>query len=75
MTEFEYIIEYLDENDVARDADTQCFATHQRLSAWQSMFLATGKVASIGCTPMAWSASWYHIFDGIHNPPGRRESG
>ena len=23
MTEFEYIIEYLDENDVARDADTQ----------------------------------------------------
>jgi hypothetical protein len=29
MTEFEYIIEYLDETGVARDADTQFFATHE----------------------------------------------
>ena len=29
MTEFEYIIEYLDENGVARDADTQFFATQE----------------------------------------------
>jgi hypothetical protein len=29
MTEFEYIIEYLDENGVARDTDTQFFATHE----------------------------------------------
>ncbi len=27
--EFEYIIEYLDENGVARDTDAQFFATHE----------------------------------------------
>ncbi len=29
MTEFEYIIEYLDHTGVARDADTRFFATHE----------------------------------------------
>jgi hypothetical protein len=29
MTEFEYIIEFLDDNGVARDADTEFFATHE----------------------------------------------
>jgi hypothetical protein len=74
MTEFEYIIEYLDENDVARDADTQCFATHAEAERVAEHVLGNGQGRQ-GATPIALSASRYHIFDGIHNPPGRRESG
>lgn len=43
MTEFEYIIEYLDENDVARDADTQCFATHAEAERVAEHVLGNGQ--------------------------------
>jgi hypothetical protein len=43
ITEFEYIIEYLDENGVARDVDTQFFATHEEAERLAEQVLGQGR--------------------------------